>query len=108
MVFEKKKIIVPVPGNSPPVVSKVEGHYDWEARQRNLVWRLAIIDSSSSTGSLEFAVPSADPKGFFPLQVSFSSKKTFCDITVASVTNGDAPVKHTEVTSLSVEEFKIV
>lgn len=106
--MKEKKIVVPVPGNSPPVVSKVEGHYDWEARARNLVWKLPIIDSSSKTGSLEFAVPSADPKGFFPLVVSFSSKQTFCDIQVESVTNGDEPVKHTGVTSLAVEEFKIV
>jgi len=101
-------ISVPVSGSSPPVVSKVEGHHDWDGRNRILTWRLPIIDASSKTGALEFAVPQADPKGFFPLTVTFSSSRTFCDISVESVTNGDAPVKHTENTALTVEEFKIV
>jgi coatomer subunit delta len=97
-----------VPGSSPPVVTKVEGHYDWEAKVRNLVWKLPIIDSSSKSGSLEFSVPSADPKGFFPLVVHFTSTKTFCDVSIQSVTNDDKPIKHTEVTSLAVEDYKIL
>lgn len=101
-------INVPVPGSAPPVVSKVEGHYDWEARSRTLVWKMPIIDESQATGSLEFSVPGNDPKGFFPLVVSFTAKKTFMDIQVDGVTNDGQPVRHTEVTSLSVEEFKIV
>jgi hypothetical protein len=110
MDLHKVSIVIPVPGSSPPVVSKVEGHYDWEGRNRNLIWRLPIIDSSNKQGGLEFTVPNADPKGFFPLQVSFSANKTFCNMQVEEVVIEDTnnPVKFSELTSLSVEKFEIV
>lgn len=101
-------ITVPVSGSSPPVVSKCDGHHEWDGRNRILTWSITLIDASSKNGAFEFAVAQADPKGFFPLAVNFSSSKTFCDITISNVTNGDAPVKHTESTALTVEEFKIV
>lgn len=103
-------IVIPVPGSSPPVVTKVEGHYDWEARPRNLVWRLPIIDSSNNQGGMEFNVPNADPKGFFPLHVTFTANKTFCNMQVEEVVQEDNnnPVKFSEVTSLTVEQFDIV
>lgn len=102
-------IVVPVPGSQPPVVSTIEeGNHEWDGKSRNLTWRLHIIDSSNKTGSLEFSVPSADPKGFFPVNVGFTCSKTFCDLQVQAVTNDDKPVKHTESISLSVDDFKIV
>lgn len=31
---------------------------------------------------MEFVVPAADPNSFFPIDVKFSSNKTFCDLKV--------------------------
>jgi len=110
MDLQNVTIIIPVPGASPPVVSKVEGHYDWEGRARNLVWRLPIIDNSNKQGSLEFSVPNADPKGFSPLRVTFSATHTFCNMEVADVVleDGNNPVKFSEETQLKVDTFEIV
>jgi len=110
MDLHNVSITIPVPGSSPPVVSKVEGHYDWEARTRNLVWKLPMIDSSNKQGGLEFSVPNADPRGFFPLHVAFSANKTFCNMQVEEVIVEDTsnPVKFSEVSSLTVEQFEIV
>jgi hypothetical protein len=34
---------------------------------------------------MEFVVPAADPESFFPVDVSFSCSKIYCDLTVDSV-----------------------
>jgi hypothetical protein len=121
MELQNVSIAIPVPPPSThdhrgaglaPVVSRVEGHYDWDARSRTLFWRLPIVDQSNKNGSMEFSIPSADPKAFFPLQVTFSASRTFCDIQVVEVLaegpGGDSPVKHSEVTQVSTEQFEIV
>lgn len=38
--------------------------------------------SSCCSGSMEFVVPAADPNSFFPIDVKFTSNKTFCDLKV--------------------------
>lgn len=48
----------------------------------NLVmWLLLTVTSS---GSMEFVVPAADPSAFFPIDVKFTSNKIFCDLKVCS------------------------
>jgi len=110
MDLHNVSIIIPVPGSSPPVVAKVEGHYDWEARARNLVWKLPIIDTSNKQGALEFTVPNADAKGFFPLHVSFTASRTFCNMEVAEVVVEETnnPIKFSEQTTLTVDQFEIL
>jgi len=111
MELHNVHISIPVPGSGgAPVVSRVDGQYDWEARGRTLVWKLPIIDASERQGGLEFSVPNTDPKGFFPLQITFTGNKTFCDLQVVGVISEDknAPLKYSEVTSLTVDQFEIV
>jgi hypothetical protein len=69
-----------------------------------------MIDSSNATGSLEFNISSrAGPSAFFPLQVSFGSSSTFCDVVVDRVLDmgagGGAVVRYGETRSLQTEGF---
>jgi hypothetical protein len=47
----------------------------------SLMAKLFDLDS----GSMEFVVPAADPSAFFPIDINFSSNKTFCDLKVCWV-----------------------
>lgn len=76
------EINIPLPLNSSPIVSECDGQYDYESRKNLLVWSLPIIDISSKSGSMEFAVPNSRPTDFFPLQVSFTSKTSYAKIKV--------------------------
>ncbi len=49
-----------------------------------LLWLMALLFDLES-GSMEFVVPAADPSAFFPININFSSNKTFCDLKVCSV-----------------------
>ncbi len=44
----------------------------------SLMAKLFDLDS----GSMEFVVPASDPSAFFPIDINFSSNKTFCDLKV--------------------------
>jgi hypothetical protein len=58
---------------------------------------------------MEFAVPAADAAAFFPIEVSFSSKGTYCGVAVASVarTADGAPVKYTCATRLVTDAYTV-
>lgn len=68
-------------GVGAPVVGEVDGEYSYEAKKHLLNWRLAMIDSSSTQGSMEFSIPGM-PADFFPVRVSFVSSKPYCNIEV--------------------------
>jgi hypothetical protein len=59
---------------------------------------------------MEFVVPPADPSSFFPIDVKFSTAKTFCDIKVANVIpiNGVSPLKFAGRTQLVTESYQVV
>lgn len=69
-------------GGGAPVVGEVDGDYSYDAKKHVLNWRLAVIDSSNSQGSMEFTIAGM-PDGFFPIQVSFVSTKSYCNIEVS-------------------------
>ncbi|KAI8848974.1 hypothetical protein BC829DRAFT_393036 [Chytridium lagenaria] len=75
-------ILIPFPGNAPPTVGDVEGHYKVDRQRRVIEWQLPVIDQSNKSGVLEFSVESEDVAGFFPIQVQFSSAKTLSEIEV--------------------------
>jgi len=113
--FEKKcdfdlidvTISIPIPGASP-VIGEVTGSADYDHKNKTLHWRIPLIDSDTSTGTLEFNVPSAASSGFFPVHVSFRSKQTFCAIQVVGVsTNEGTPVDYSSISELSVEHYEI-
>lgn len=63
-----------------PVVAECDGDYTYEKRGA-LLWQLPVIDSSNKTGSMEFSC-GGNADDFFPVHVSFYSKKTYSEIKV--------------------------
>jgi len=103
-------IAIPIPQSVQPVVSSVDGNYEFNSREKILYWKHPIIDQSNREGSMEFHTGKADPRSFFPLQINFSSNNTYCDIQLVDVLSVDSgkPVKHSHSTQLTVERFEIV
>ncbi len=63
------------------MVGEVDGEYSYEAKKHLLQWRLTVIDSANSQGSMEFTIAGA-PANFFPIRVAFISSKPYCKIAV--------------------------
>ena len=92
-----------------PVVSECDGDYTTE--KRSLLWQLPVIDSSNKTGSMEFACANSNPDDFFPVNVSFYSKKAFSEIKVlecAKVDDANDTVKFSTETIFIPEKYEIV
>ena len=68
-------------GVGAPVVNECEGEYHHDSRKNILEWTLPLIDESNKSGSMEFSI-AGHPDDFFPIAVSFMSKKSYCDIKV--------------------------
>jgi len=77
-------VVVDRSGAGTPVVGECEGDYRHDSRKNILEWRLPVIDASNKSGSMEFTV-TGHTNDFFPVNVSFVSKKSFCDIEVGTV-----------------------
>ena len=69
-------------GVGAPVVTECEGEYRHDTRKSALEWSLPVIEESNKSGALEFSI-SGHPDDFFPVNVSFVSKKLYCDIQVS-------------------------
>lgn len=68
-------------GLGPPVIGDLDGEYKHDSRRNVLEWCLPVIDANNKTGSLEFSI-AGQPNDFFPVNVSFVSKRNYCDIQV--------------------------
>lgn len=68
-------------GVGAPVIGDLDGEYKHDSRRNVLEWCLPVIDANNKTGSLEFSV-AGQPNDFFPINVSFVSKRNYCDIQV--------------------------
>lgn len=102
-------ITIPLPIGSSPVVNECDGEYTHDPRKNILLWTLPIIDASNKSGSLEFSA-TASPGDFFPLQISFVSKKSYADLLVTEVlqVDDDSPVKFSLDTVFFTEKYEIV
>ncbi len=93
MTLTDVNILVPLGTTDPPVVDEIDGQYKHDPNTGMMCWHHDVIDSSNSTGSLEFSIGGADADAFFPVQVMFKSQSFLCPIDimgVASVANGGA------------------
>lgn len=68
-------------GVGAPVIGDLDGEYKHDSRRNVLEWCLPVIDANNKTGSLEFSI-AGQPNDFFPINVSFVSKRNYCDIQV--------------------------
>ena len=65
-----KDVSIVIPGvHSAPRVSEVDGQYKHDTVAGALVWYNAFVDSSNSSGSLEFNVEGVSASDFFPIPV---------------------------------------
>jgi hypothetical protein len=111
MDLQNVVISIPVPpSREPPSVTSCDGDFRFDARGGVMEWNIQLIDDSNRSGSMEFTVPATDTDGFFPIDVHFSSNKTFCDIEVAAITRttDGAPVKFSEKTMMLVDSYTVV
>lgn len=104
-------IVVPIPSNvAAPIVKNCDGDYSYEKYKNCMFWRISSIDKSNATGTLEFTV-SGHADDFFPVNVSFVSDVSYCDIEVSGVMqaeNQSVPVKHSIDISFSSDKYEIV
>jgi hypothetical protein len=58
---------------------------------------------------MEFVVPVVDAESFYPVEVSFTSSKTFCDVSVATVeyTTKSGQPKYSYKKSMSTAEYQV-
>eukprot|EP00238_Polyblepharides_amylifera_P000818 CAMPEP_0196570628 /NCGR_PEP_ID=MMETSP1081-20130531/764_1 /TAXON_ID=36882 /ORGANISM="Pyramimonas amylifera, Strain CCMP720" /LENGTH=520 /DNA_ID=CAMNT_0041887173 /DNA_START=99 /DNA_END=1661 /DNA_ORIENTATION=- len=104
-------ISVPLPSlSSPPTVNQVDGDFQYDPRRSVMDWCIDLIDNSNRSGSLEFVVPAVDSDAFFPVEVTFSSKQTFCDVKIVGVSSVEdgSGVKYLSSTDLSVGSYVVV
>lgn len=103
-------ISIPVPaGVGAPNMGEMDGDYNYAAKRAILEWKLPVINASNPNGSMEFTI-SASPDDFFPINVSFYSTKTMCDISINEVRNSENqdPVKFSQDRSLLIDKYEIV
>ncbi|XP_059173224.1 coatomer subunit delta-like [Physella acuta] len=110
MELEDVQINIPCPsGAGAPVVNECDGDHQYDSHKKTLYWRLPFIDASNKTGSMEFTIK-GHPEDFFPISVSFVSKRSYCDIIVNEVQQIDsgAPEKFSSEIVFFVEKYEIV
>ncbi len=110
--FDLHNVVVTIPlppSREPPAVSSCDGDYRHDPRKNTVTWSIDLVDAGNRNGSMEFAVPAADASAFFPIDISFSSRGTYCGVGVEGVvrTSDGAPVKHTVTTKLLTDSYTV-
>lgn len=72
-------------GVGAPKVSECDGDYNHDSRKNVLEWRLPVIDSSNSSGTMEFSIAGHEDD-FFPVTVQYVSKNSYCGVNVSHST----------------------
>ena len=70
-------------------------------------WYVDVVDSSNASGSINFEIAQPDEDAFFPMQVSFQSKKPLIELAPGSITSNGKPLKCTSEAILRVASFDI-
>lgn len=83
------------------MIGDLDGEYKHDSRRNILEWCLPVIDANNKTGSLEFSV-AGQPNDFFPINVSFVSKRNYCDIQVGWDLQTCIPKRNNQVASVAL------
>jgi coatomer subunit delta len=79
-----RDVVVIIPyKNSEPSVTSFDAVY--EVSGDSIDWQIGDVDESNAAGSFEFEAQAPTDESFFPMQVSFSSGKTFVEVDVGRV-----------------------
>ena len=110
LVLHNVVIRIPLGTSNPPNIISMDGMYKHNAQAGELLWTVDMIDSSNSSGSLEFSIQQRDTDAFFPINVEFSSPQLYCDLEVQQVVaaGSGAAIQYGLSKGLSTEEYTIV
>lgn len=104
------RIRIPLGTSDAPTIVSVDGSHRYNAAASELLWEIDMIDSSNSSGSLEFHIQQRNSDAFFPIAVQFSSQQLYCNVDVASVRSvGGAglPIQYGLSRGMSSEDYVI-
>jgi len=88
--LELENVVIGVPCRGAPAVHSVDGDYSHDKRDGVLEWSIDRLTEENAEGSIEFTVRDvASADDFFPVAVSFTSKKTYAGISIDSVELAD-------------------
>ncbi|KAG7173256.1 coatomer subunit delta-like [Homarus americanus] len=109
--MELNEVTITIPlasGAPPPIVNECEGEHEYDRAHCALVWRIPVIDKAAPTAAMDFTARGV-PDNFFPVRVSFNSKRPFCDLKVLGVvsTSDGAPVTFSHETQLKTNVYEI-
>ncbi len=85
MSLENVIIQIPLGTDAPPKMKSCDGVYRHNPRANCLEWRFDMITGENATGTMEFDIKSPNEDCFFPIDVCFTSKDTYCKIFVENV-----------------------
>jgi len=110
--LELVNVVIAIPlahGCGTPNVSECEGEYEYEPRKNQLTWQLPLVDASNKSGAMEFSCQ-GQAEDFFPINVSFYSKRPYADLTVSDVVLVDdgSSVKYSADTNFFAEKYEIL
>lgn len=91
-------------GVGAPVVGECDGEYSFDSRKSVLQWNLAVIDANNESGSMEFSI-AGHPDDFFPVNVNFISKNSYCNLQVIYLLLSDSSCSSFSV-SIKTNTFK--
>ncbi|XP_064115845.1 coatomer subunit delta-like [Macrobrachium nipponense] len=109
--MELNEVTITIPlaaGAPPPVINDCEGEHEYDRAHCALVWRIPIIDKTAPTAAMDFTARGV-PDNFFPVRVSFSSTRPYCDLKVLGVvsTSDGAPITFSQETQLKTNVYEI-
>lgn len=86
------------------MVGECDGEYNFDSRKSVLQWNLAVIDANNESGSMEFSI-AGHPDDFFPVNVNFISKNSYCNLQVIYLLLSDSSCSSFSV-SIKTNTFK--
>ena len=110
LTLQNVRIHIPLCTSEPPNIIHVDGSHRHDSKDGVLVWEIDMIDTSNSTGSMEFSIAQRDADAFFPINVDFASPDMYCNAEVTSVrssaTNG--AIQYGLTKGLASDEYQVV
>mmetsp|Transcript_14067 Transcript_14067/g.23399 ORF Transcript_14067/g.23399 Transcript_14067/m.23399 type:complete len:543 (-) Transcript_14067:258-1886(-) len=110
MELHDVRVCIPLGTTAAPAIVSVDGSYKHNSSAGELMWEIDLIDSSNSSGSLEFNIQQRNTDSFFPISVQFASQKLYCSAEVVSVNaagEGGVPMVYGLTKAMSSEEYVI-
>eukprot|EP00457_Paulinella_chromatophora_P006552 gb/GEZN01006570.1/.p1 GENE.gb/GEZN01006570.1/~~gb/GEZN01006570.1/.p1 ORF type:complete len:528 (-),score=90.60 gb/GEZN01006570.1/:3-1586(-) len=109
LVLKNLVITIPCPADDAPEVAEHDGEFSYEARKKQLVWRVPELSAETPKVSLEFSCD-VEPDEMYPLSINFESDTTYSNLQVESVEKVEDGTELDEVpqkSQLIVNKFEV-